>query len=81
MEAKWKICHCTPHDFLADKPNRLTDREWQDLVKFWILKSIRSRSHQKAKLTMARKNVPCCGAETKSSYPGLCYNSKYYKNT
>ncbi|RZC63343.1 hypothetical protein C5167_025095 [Papaver somniferum] len=28
---------------------------------------------------MARKNVHRCGAETKPSYPGLRYNSKYYK--
>ncbi|MCL7031527.1 hypothetical protein MKW94_000787, partial [Papaver nudicaule] len=56
---------------LAGRPNALTEGEWNELVKHWdgaehqklSAKNIISRSKQKTKHTMGRKNYARCKAE------------------
>ncbi|RZC63547.1 hypothetical protein C5167_025318 [Papaver somniferum] len=74
-KGKWKRKHyklTNTHAMnLKDKPNSLTDGQWKSLVKLWdseahqtlSKKNAISRSQQKTKHTMGRKNYSRCEAE------------------
>ncbi|RZC71275.1 hypothetical protein C5167_034472 [Papaver somniferum] len=74
-KGKWKRKHyklTNTHAMnLKDKPNTLTDGQWKSLVKLWdseahqtlSKKNAISRSQQKTKHTMGRKNYSRCEAE------------------